>query len=108
MRKKADADDQIATIAPNGLSPEQFARNWARLVQKIYEVDPLICPQCQGDMRIIAFIEDAKLIQVILKHLGLWETQNHDPPNDNPSNTANELTVDESYSQIPANGHWID
>ena len=71
MRKKADADDHIATIAPNELSPKQFAQNWARLIQKIYEVDPLVCPQCQGNMRIIAFIEDATLIQVILNHLGV-------------------------------------
>jgi hypothetical protein len=56
MRKKADADDHIATIAPNELSPKQFAQNWARLIPKIYEVDPLVCPQCQGNMRIIAFI----------------------------------------------------
>jgi hypothetical protein len=52
-------------------------------------------------MRIIAFIEDATLIQVILKHLGLWETKNNDPPPLDSFHTANELTVDESYSQIP-------
>jgi len=23
-----------------------FRRNWARLIQKIYETDPLICPKC--------------------------------------------------------------
>ncbi len=84
-----NVDDQIATIASNELSPEQFAQNWARLIQKIYEVDPLVCPQCQGDMRIIEFIEDTKLIQVILKHLGLWDTNNHGPPNRNSSNTPN-------------------
>jgi hypothetical protein len=27
--------------------------NWARLIQKIYEVDPLTCPKCQGKMRIV-------------------------------------------------------
>jgi hypothetical protein len=75
MRKKADADDHISTIAPNELSPKQFAQNWARLIRKIYEVDPLVCPQCQGNMRIIAFIEDATLIQVILKHLGLTKSK---------------------------------
>ena len=85
MRKKADADDQISMIAPNKLSPTQFAQNRARLIQKIYEVDPLVCPKCQGDMRIIASIEDATLIQLILKHLGLWDTNNHGPPNRNSS-----------------------
>jgi hypothetical protein len=93
MRKKADADDYIATIAPNELSPKQFAQNRARLIQKIYEVDPLVCPKCQGNMRIIVFIEDTTLIQVILKHPGLWETKNHDPPPLDSFHTTNELTV---------------
>ena len=30
-------------------------KSWARLIKKIYEVDPLICPKCKGQMRIIAF-----------------------------------------------------
>ena len=38
--------------------PKDFQKNWARLIQKIYEVDPLICAKCQGSMRIIAFIEN--------------------------------------------------
>jgi len=41
-------------------------------IQKIYEVDPLTCPQCRGIMRIISFIEDREVIKTILKHLGLW------------------------------------
>jgi hypothetical protein len=36
-------------------------KNWARLIQKIYEVAPL-CPKCQGRMKIIAFIEDEEVI----------------------------------------------
>jgi hypothetical protein len=42
----------------------------ARLIQKIYEVDPLTCPKCGGKMRIIAFIEDYKVIRKILDWLG--------------------------------------
>jgi hypothetical protein len=33
-------------------------------------------------MRIIAFIEEEN-INKILKHLNLWEVQNHDPPENN-------------------------
>jgi hypothetical protein len=33
-----------------------FRRNWARLIQKIYEVHPLICPKCNGTMRIVSNI----------------------------------------------------
>ena len=44
----------------------------ARLIQKIYEVDPLTCPKCGGIMRILSFIQDREIIKAILKHLGLW------------------------------------
>jgi hypothetical protein len=50
-------------------------------------VDPLVCPKCQGTMRIISFIEDAQVIRDILKHLGIWLVRSrpppkiHDPPN---------------------------
>ncbi|MCG2790661.1 MAG: hypothetical protein L6305_02805 [Actinomycetia bacterium] len=27
-------------------------KSWAKLIKKIYEVDPLICPKCGEDMRI--------------------------------------------------------
>jgi hypothetical protein len=42
-------------------------------VKKIYEVDPLICPECVGPMRIISFIEEEDVIGQILEHLKLWE-----------------------------------
>jgi hypothetical protein len=60
---------------PNEMSSSKFRQNWARLIQKIYEIDLLICPKCQGLMRIISFIEDDRIIEKILKHLGLWETR---------------------------------
>jgi hypothetical protein len=34
----------------------QRKANWARLIQKVYEVDPLKCTRCGGAMRIIALI----------------------------------------------------
>ena len=57
-------------------------------------------------MRIIA-LEDDQIIQKILKHLDLWETNNHNPPARNLSQTANELTYDDSYSQIPPIDYWL-
>ena len=32
--------------------------NWARLMQKVYEVDPLKCLNCGATLRIIALIYD--------------------------------------------------
>gem|GEM_PF-5007792 len=80
MRKKAQLDDQIPTVAPGQMSAKQFRQNWARLIQKIYEVDPLICPKCLGDMHIVAFIDQAPVIEKILRCLELWHTHNHAPP----------------------------
>ena len=37
------------------------------LCQKIYEVDPLICPKCNGQMKIISIIDDFDIIEQILK-----------------------------------------
>jgi len=46
------------------------------LIQKIYEVDPLTCPKCQGSMRVIAFIEHEDIIKKILhkadKSSSIW------------------------------------
>jgi len=49
------------------------SKSWARLIKKIYELDPLTCPKCKGSMRIIAFIEDYKVIKKILDWLGIEE-----------------------------------
>ena len=49
------------------------------MIQKIYEVDPLTCPTCQGSMKIINFIEQEEVIKKILKHLDLWEVKGRPP-----------------------------
>lgn len=52
-------------------SSKEYRKNWVRLIQKIYEVDPLTCPKCSGAMKVISIIEDEDLIKKILKHLNL-------------------------------------
>ncbi len=59
-----------------------------------------------GGMRIIAFIEDEQVIKRILKHLGLWETHNHDPAVQNPSHIP-DLTYDDDYSLLPSVDSWL-
>jgi hypothetical protein len=36
---------------------------WVGVIRKVYEVDPLRCPACGGQMRIISFIEETKTIE---------------------------------------------
>jgi hypothetical protein len=62
-RKKEEQDKIIPCIIEEaGVSPEK-RKAWARLIQKIYEVDPLTCPTYQGSMKIIAFIEPEEVIK---------------------------------------------
>ena len=70
---------------------------WALLLAHIYEVFPLLCPRCGGEMRIIAFITGGDAIRDILTNLGeptspprltkvrdppLWEMQGAEPAED--------------------------
>jgi hypothetical protein len=43
---------------------------WALLLARIYEILPLRCRLCGGEMRIIAFVTGAPALQSILTHLG--------------------------------------
>ena len=44
-------------------------RAWARLLAKVYEIDPLVCPKCGWAMRVIAVIQDPVENRDILTHL---------------------------------------
>ena len=71
--------DHIPSILERDLTDKDLRRGWARLILKIYKVDPLICLKCQGMMRVIAFIDDKVVIRKILTHLNLWDVKgNHD------------------------------
>ena len=96
IRQKENQDALIPSIIEPGKNVKPN-RNWARLIQKIYEVDPLTCPKCQGLMRIISIIEDQEVINKILGHLGLFPA-NQRPP---PKPKALELQIDSSDSQLP-------
>jgi hypothetical protein len=47
----------------------------------VYEVDPLTCEHCDGQMKVVSFIEPPQrdVIERILRHCGLWQPR---PPPD--------------------------
>ncbi len=94
-RRKRAEDDAVPYIIESDRSPAACRKSWARLIQKIYEVDPLICPKCLGTMRIISSIEDREVIKTILKHLGLWLIRSR-PPAKAHAPPAREYTTDSS------------
>ncbi len=52
------------------------------LIKRVYEIDPLACPRCGGQMRVVAFIEPPPrdVIEAILRHCGLGHTPAPRPP----------------------------
>jgi hypothetical protein len=46
---------------------------WRELIKKVWEADPLLCPICCREMRIVALIDEREVVERILRHLGLWE-----------------------------------
>jgi len=57
-----------------------YSKGWAEMIRKVYEVDPLCCPSCGGQMRVISFIEEPKVIDKIIHHLKLTFEAQRPPP----------------------------
>ena len=51
------------------------SKTWRELIKKIWEVDPLSCPRCHHEMKIISLINQPEVIDHILRHLGPWKQQ---------------------------------
>ena len=82
--RAARATRAAATEGPPAPEPEPLTtfqrerrKAWARLIRKVFEADPLACPNCSAEMKVVAFILDPPVIRKILDHLrGLA----HGPP----------------------------
>ena len=72
--RRIHADDCEIPIFMPALAnrvPRKVRKAWARLIAKIYEVNPMICPKCGGEMKIARFIEQEDKIRSTLSTLGL-------------------------------------
>ena len=50
------------------------------MIQKVYEVVPMICPKCGASMKVIAFITDHAAVDRIIDHLKLRFAAEKPPP----------------------------
>jgi hypothetical protein len=57
LRKKANTDEIIPAILELRLTSKAFRQDWTRLIQKIYQTDPLTCPRLNGLMHVIACVD---------------------------------------------------
>jgi len=61
--KSKAGDSEVQTV---GCS---FASIWAMLLARVYEINPLVCPRCGGEMRIISFVTELEAVGRILRHI---------------------------------------
>jgi hypothetical protein len=98
---KNGSDFGLSTVLEPQLCSREVKRNGSRLIRKVYETDPLVCPRCWNRMRVIASMEGPKIIRRILEHLGLWLAnvrpvpKAHSPPGES-------VPLEAFISQLPA------
>ena len=106
-RRKVNSEDIIPYLIESDIPPKARRKTWARLIQKIYEIDPLICPKCQDAMRIICSFEDQQVIKAILQYLDMWtirprpHAKAHAPP-------SCRYVADHACRSLPGNAAYGD
>ena len=60
-----------AECEANGAHHRPVRLSWARLLKRVFDLDLEHCPNCGGELKIIAAILEQPVIEKILTHLGL-------------------------------------
>ena len=99
MRKKAEAAASAEPLAEE-TTTSRSSQTWAMLIKRVYEVNPLSCPECGGQMQVVSFIEppQGEVIEKILKHCGLWRAS---APRAPPDVEGLVLELDAAYANSP-------
>jgi hypothetical protein len=100
VRKKVAAEASAPSSAEEATHASAATRSsqaWAMLIKREYEVDPLCCPECGGQMQVVSFIEppQEEVIEEILRHCGLWQSRSPRAP---PDVDELVLELDAAYS----------
>jgi hypothetical protein len=84
-----------------GVMPKFNRMSWAALLKRVFLVDVLACPKCNGRMRILAVVTKSKSIQAILDNLGIAS----EPPRFRPARSPSQVELLEDshdYADPPA------
>lgn len=99
-RMAADESVDVLDVSEHG--PKKIpSRTWRECIKKVWEVDPLECPKCGAEMKIVSFINDAAVIEKILKHLQLWKAEH-------PGKPPPESIYEDMIEYLPFDDGWID
>jgi hypothetical protein len=109
--RKGGAECDAPTDVVTAEEEDEFIRlrrkNWARLIQKVWQDDPEVCDSCGEKMRVISALNHPHqddVIERILRHLGQWhppwrrQRRARGPP---PQSEIFTSVIDEEFSQLP-------
>jgi len=69
-----EVEEGVEVIDVSEHQPRRIpSKKWRELIKQVWEADPLICPTCQREMRIVSLIDEREVIEKMLKCLGLWQ-----------------------------------
>src|ERR1035437_6624726 len=74
------AADAPIVMGPVPIPLREARRRWAELLRQIFEVDPLRCPECGAEMRIVPFFPARAVIDRIVDHLRRARDTARGPP----------------------------
>ena len=63
LGRRRALDDEVSRA-----ERRRLRRQWAELIRRIYEADPLLCT-CGAQMRLVSFITEPPVVRKILEHL---------------------------------------
>ena len=77
LQKEQETIDDDTEVKIQDVKGSARRSSWARLINKVYGIDPLICSKCGSEMQIVAFIMEPEQIDKIMQHL---KKQGRAPP----------------------------
>ncbi len=57
-----------------------FKMSRVKMILKVYEVDPMVCPKCGETMKVVAFLTEHAVVDRIIDHLKLTFVAERPPP----------------------------
>ena len=95
-----DAAEELEIIDVSGHQPKKIpSPTWRECIKKVWEVDPLECPKCGAEMKIVSFIIEVPVIEKILRHLGLWDIEK-------PGRPLPEIVREDETASQPFDDGW--
>jgi hypothetical protein len=79
-RVRASRRETEASEVPAEPTKKRCSPSWARLIRKVYHADPLVCRQCGGKWKAIAYVSDEISVKRILAALGQSPEEEKPPP----------------------------